>query len=152
MNQKFMQVTIIGMMMLVMTLPAQTADFGVRVGSYTDMEELFVGGELLTPLARHTYLNPNIEYILLEDATYMTFNLDAHYDFFHSRRAFMWAGAGLAIQYFDWDGKDNSNTETGLNLLMGLGFDTVGDVTPYIQGKLILGDYDDFVIGLGLRF
>ena len=152
MNRTSFLILIVGIILVVMNLPAQSAEFGLRVGSYTDADELFVGGEMLTPLTRYTYLNPNVEYVLFENATFMTFNLDVHYDFFHSRRTFMWAGAGLGIQYLDWEGKNNSSTETGLNLLLGLGFDAVGDATPYLQGKIILGDYDDFVIGIGLRF
>ena len=128
------------------------AKVGVRVGTYTDAEELFIGGEYLAPIANHTYINPNIEYVFLENATYLTLNLDLHYDFVETERIFLWAGGGLGIQYLDFEGDDNSSTEAGLNLLLGLGLLTQGSFIPYIQGKAILGDFDDFVLGIGVRF
>ena len=132
--------------------PHLKASVGLRIGSYTDADELFVGGEFNTRIAHRTYLNPNLEYVLVDNGTYMTINLDIHYDLLESRATYVWAGGGLALQYFDWEGDNNSNTEMGINLLAGVGLKTSGRVMPYIQGKIILGDADDFVLGLGIRF
>ena len=137
---------------LLVPLTVSKATVGVRLGTYTDAEELFIGAEYLAPVANHTYINPNIEYVFVENSTFLTFNLDLHYDFVETERIFLWAGGGLGIQYFDFEGDDNSSTEAGLNLLLGLGFIPQGDFIPYIQGKAILGDYDDFVLGIGVRF
>lgn len=139
---------------LVMTVFISTAkaDLGLRIGSYTDADELFIGGEYIAPLATRTYINPNIEYVFVDNATFMTFNLDVHYDFYQTGRATAWAGAGLGIQYWDFEGDDNSSTETGLNILAGIGLLTKADVMPYVQLKIILGEYDDVVLGIGIRF
>jgi len=49
-------------------------------------------------------------------------------------------------------GPPESDTELGLNLLVGVGFQ-VGPVLPYLQGKLILIDEDEQLVwAVGLRF
>jgi len=148
--KKFTFILITGIILFAMT-PSANATVGVRLGTYTDAEELFIGGEVVTPVSMHFYFNPNIEYIFLENTTFLTFNADFHYDFVETERTFIWGGAGLGIQYFDYEG-NNSTTEAGLNLLLGIGLKARGNVIPYLQGKFILGDYDDFAIGVGIRF
>jgi len=64
----------------------------------------------------------------------------------------MWAGGGLGMQYLDYDRINDSSTEAAVNLLLGLGFETQSHIIPYVQGKMILGDYDDLVLGIGIRF
>jgi hypothetical protein len=46
----------------------------------------------------------------------------------------------------------SSDTDVGPNLLFGIAIRTESSLTPYIEGKFILTDRDDFVIGVGLRF
>lgn len=125
--------------------------FGLRAGYYTDVEEAFVGAEYLTGIAPSIDFNPNIEYVLIDNMTYMTINLDSHYDFYNSRGGFVYLGAGLGISYFDIEGASDSETDTGLNLFAGAGI-ARSSVIPYIQAKMIIGDNDEFVIGFGLRF
>ena len=40
---------------------------GLRIGCYTDAEKAFLGGELLTPMARFIYFNPNVEYVFADN-------------------------------------------------------------------------------------
>jgi hypothetical protein len=126
--------------------------FGVRAGSYTDLEELFLGVDLLSPIGSHTYLNPNLEYVFIDYGTYLTANMDFHYDFDTRSPFFFWLGGGAGLAYFSPEGGGDSNSELALNILGGLGLKTRGSLVPYIQAKAILGDADDFVITLGLRF
>ena len=129
--------------------PAHAANFGVRTGFYTDAGEPFAGVELLFALGNRVYFNPNFEYVFTDDPDFMTFNLDAHYDFHTHSRAYVWAGAGLGILYSNPEVGDG-NTDVGLNLLFGVGLK--GNVIPYIQAKLIVSDSTEFVIAFGLRF
>ena len=127
---------------------------GVRAGQYTDIDELFLGVELLSPVSHNFVFSPNVEYVFVENSTYLTFNLDFHYDFYTSSPLFIWLGAGLGILYNNPDGPARSDTDLGANLLFGLALKTISSLTPYIQGKFILAgeDRDEFVIGIGLRF
>ncbi|MCB0265155.1 MAG: hypothetical protein KDE52_01400 [Calditrichaeota bacterium] len=129
---------------------AQTR-FGIRTGVYTDVEDAFIGGDLLIPYTNRVYLNPNIEYVFVDEATLMTLNFDGHYDFPANRGTQFWAGGGLGVIVVNGDGDNDSSTDVGVNLLGGVSFLT-RSVLPYIQGKLILSDNNEFVLAFGLRF
>ena len=106
---------------------------------------------MLVPIAHRIELNPNVEYIFGGGRTYMTFNLDAHYDFPSHRRAFFWVGAGLGLLYVNPDGPAPSNTDVGANFLAGVGL-TRGPVIPYFQVKLIASGNTEVALAFGLRF
>jgi len=124
---------------------------GLRIGYYTDAEKAFLGGEILTPIARSIYFNPNVEYVFADHVTFMTFNGDFHYDFPSRNPSFFWLGAGIAGVYVNPEGPPDGETKVRLNLLAGVGLSR-GSVIPYFQGKVILSDNAEFVVGFGLRF
>jgi hypothetical protein len=130
---------------------AAGADLGVRGGYYFDVEEPFVGVEFIAPVARRIYFNPNLEWVFVENLSYLTLNADFHYDFPTRGSNFVWAGAGLGLLRVDPEGPDNSDTDPALNLLAGIGFRT-GGVIPYFQAKLIVNDGSEFVLAFGVRF
>jgi hypothetical protein len=130
---------------------AQSPMVGFRTGAYADEGEAFVGGEFLARLFPRFYFNPNVEYVLVDNATFSTFNFDFHYDFPLRGRTFTYAGAGLGIQYLNPEGPVGSSTDPAANFLFGLGYNARGWV-PYIQAKVIAADNADFVIGGGIRF
>ena len=142
-------------LMSILALPARARNnvhFGVRTGVYTDPNDLFFGGELITPLSRSVFFNPNLEYVLIDHGTYTTFNFDFHYDFPTRSSTMIWAGAGPALVYTNPEGPEDGNTNLGVNLLFGLGFKTSGSLIPYVQVKGIMADNSDFVLGFGIRF
>ena len=143
-------VTVALALALASVAPAGARDmFGVRTGVYTDVDKPFIGIEGLFGVGHSIYLNPNAEFVFLDDPKYMTFNFDFHYDFHTRSRAYVWAGAGLGVLYSDPDVGD-SNTDVGLNLLFGVGLK--GRVVPYVQAKVVVADDSFFVIGFGVRF
>jgi hypothetical protein len=125
---------------------------GVRAGQYTDMDNFFLGGEFISRFGRNLYFVPNAEYVFVDRGTYLTFNFDLHYRFHTGSPLFFWAGGGLGFLYFNPPGHGDSNNDLGANLVFGAGIKTSGSFYPYFQGKLILGDNDEFVIGGGIRF
>ena len=131
--------------------PAAAADFGVRGGYYFDASEPFLGAEVILPVARRIYFNPNVEWVFVEDTTVLTLNADFHYDFPTRGSTFVWAGAGLGLLHSDPEGSDNSDTDPALNLLAGVGFRT-GGVVPYFQAKLIIDGGSEFALAFGVRF
>ena len=90
--------------------------------------------------------------MFVEKAKVGTGNLDFHVDLPVGDAVHLWAGAGLAVLYVDPDGAPESDTDLGLNLLAGVGFQ-VGAVIPYGQLKLlVLDDYEELVWAVGIRF
>jgi hypothetical protein len=124
---------------------------GVRGGYYFEIDEPFLGVELLVGISDSIYFNPNFEYVFTDNRDYMTFNFDFHYDFPTHGRSFVWAGAGLGLVYINPENRQESDTEAAANLLLGAGVAADG-VIPYIQAKLILKDNTEFALGVGLRF
>lgn len=131
-------------------------DFGLRGGVYTDAEEPFVGGEILFPIDGSFFLNPNLEYVLIDNGDFYTINLDFHYDFWSQRNLSAWVGAGAALIQTELDpprgrGQGVDETDFGVNLLAGVGASR-GVLRPYLQGKVVLSDDSEFVVAVGLRF
>jgi len=136
---------------------AAQVDFGVRGGVYTDIEEGFLGAELIMPVTGQWFFNPNIEYVFVDPGSLWTLNGDFHYDFAQSGNITFWAGGGPAILFRDFDDDrrgrrdDDEETDFGANLLAGLGA-TRGAIRPYGQVKVILSDDTEAVLAVGVRF
>lgn len=143
-----------------MPQPAEAVDFGVRGGFYSDSEAGFVGAELLTGISRHWYFNPNLEYVFVDDGNLYTLNADFHYDFPAQDDFYFWVGGGPALIFSEIDPPRNcrncegdDETDLGLNLLAGVGFgSTRAAIRPYLQGKVIVSDETEAVLGVGVRF
>jgi len=134
--------------------PPASADelmFGLRGGYYTKVEEPFLGAELLVPVAHRLYFNPNVEYVFVENGSYVTYNADFHYDFAVDRKSFFWLGGGLGVLRVNPEGPDNSSTDAAANFLAGIGF-RAGSAIPYFQAKLIAKSGTEFVVAFGVRF
>ncbi len=125
--------------------------FGVRTGLYTKQEQPFAGVELVVPLGHDLWANPNAEYVFGDGRTFMTFNMDFHYDFYSHRRAFVWVGAGLGVVYVNPTGPPPSSTDVAANFLAGVGL-SGGPVIPYVQVKVIAKGDTEAVLAFGLRF
>ncbi len=135
--------------------PSAFADdfkFGIRGGYYTKLDDAFLGGELLIPLDHRFFFNPNVEYVFVNDGTYITFNADFHYDFRSHSPAYVWLGAGLALVHDDPAGPDNTQDDVAANFLGGVGFRTGSSLIPYFQAKVIAKHDSIFSIAFGLRF
>lgn len=129
-------------------------DFGVRGGLYADVEELFLGLELLTRVGDSPWwFNPNVEFVFVDPGDLWTLNLDFHYDFdTDDRDTYVWAGGGPAVVFRDRGGRfDDDETDPGLNLLAGVGWQ-LEEIVPYLQGKILLADDSEAVIAVGVRF
>lgn len=141
---------------LALTAPASARaadlDFGVRAGAYLEDNDPFVGLELLMPIGKSDwYFNPNVEFVFADARDRVSANADFHYDFRQERDFYLWAGAGLAAIHTDADGRRDSETDLGANLLGGIGWRLSG-MTPYAQLKIVLADESEVVAGIGIRF
>jgi hypothetical protein len=137
---------------LASTTYADNGMFGLRVGSTTDPDDVFVGAEALLHVDGNLYFNPNVEYVFRDGSTDLSLNGDFHLDFGTSSRAFFWLGAGIAGLYTNPDGPVDEDIDPGLNLIAGLGF-RAGSAIPYIQPKFVVTQGDDYaMVAVGVRF
>ena len=134
---------------------AAEIDFGVRGGYYTDAEEAFLGADVLAQIGdSRWFFNPNVEFVFVDPGDLWTLNLDVHYDFeTDNDDVYVWAGGGPAIVFSDGGGRhDDDDTDPGLNLLAGVGWQ-LESIVPYLQGKILLADdNNEAVIAVGVRF
>jgi hypothetical protein len=148
--QSLLRAVVVPCLLLALAPAASAAQLGVRAGLYTEIDEPFVGVELLSHVGGALYFNPNVEYVFTDGSTYGTGNFDAHIDLPTGGTPYVWVGAGLALVYDNPDGPAEANVDAHANLLAGIGFRTGGAV-PYIQLKWITGA-DEFVAAAGIRF
>ena len=137
-------------------------DWGVRGGVYTDVEEGFLGGEILGQIGdTRWFYNPNVEVVFVDPGDLVTANADFHYDLVLGEPVDVWVGGGPALVFRDRgdrrgpgrfrdDGDDE--TDIGLNAQAGVGFNRGGAIPPYLQGKVLFSDDTEAVIAFGLRF
>jgi len=140
---------------LVLTPAVFAADFGIRGGRYSDLEEEFVGAEVVFDIGSLN-INPNLEYSLAEDITAGSANVDLTFDLGNFSRLTPYVGAGVGVFYVDDDFGDNTTDLLG-NLIGGVQFE-LDFLKPYAQVKYFRlledegGDNDDLAFTIGLRF
>ena len=103
--------------------PAFAQDGGIRGGISVDPDQFYFGGHLETsPLIDRLYFRPNVEVGFGDDLTLIGANMEFVYKFSTGRAWNLYAGGGpaLNIYMFDGDGDDDSETEAGLNILVGV--------------------------------
>lgn len=146
--------TALAVALAVTALPARAdgIDFGVRGGLYSDADAAFAGVELLFPVTRSWYFNPNFEYVFVDRGDLYTLNADVHYDLPVSGQSYVWLGGGPALIVRDPNrpGRDRK-TDVGLDLLAGIGWKG-GSIVPYVQGKVVVADNTEAVLAVGVRF
>lgn len=133
------------------------ADFGIRAGRYNEAGTEFVGAELLFDIGSIN-VNPNIEYLLEDDTTAGTVNVDVTVDVLNFARATPYLGAGVGLAYAEV-GDAGASTDIVGNLIGGVTFD-LDFLTPYAQLKYFRlldnedngGDDDELALTVGLRF
>jgi hypothetical protein len=138
---------------LALALPAipAAADLDLRVGAYTTgIDKPFAGIGFLSHAGHRLYLNPNVEYVFVDDGHFGTGNFDLHIDLPTDGHPYVWVGGGLALVYRDAPGPGGTSTKPRANILGGLGFPTGGSIV-YTQVKYITQE-GYWVFAGGIRF
>ena len=120
------------------------AGVGLQAGMSVNPDDFLIGVHFRShDLAENIYVVPSVE-AGFGDVTMIAGNLDGHYQFKTSSDLRPYVGAGLTINWFDWDG--GSDTKVGGSILAGI------DLTPkfYFETKVGLGDVPDwkFIVGV----
>ena len=120
----------------------------VHVGAHLEAGELFTNGVFL----------PNIEVGFGDDMTLFAFNPELVYRF-TTRSNSGWGfyiGAGLGVNFVQWDedwrGRDESDTDLGLNILGGMSRGLSSGNEFFLELKLGVSDSPDAKITAGLTF
>ena len=134
-------------------VPAQAAPIGwsAFVGNYFEgFDDFFAGAGARISLGTIT-VSPNAEYIFVDSGNAFTLNVDGTLTVLPLGVASGYVGGGIGLVTVDPDGGE-SDTNTGINLIAGVGFNAVV-LKPFAQFKYVFLDNDDLIgISVGTRF
>jgi hypothetical protein len=134
--------------LLLLAAPTASAQIGVRGGISFDPDQGYFGAHYETPpLIDRLFFRPSIELGLGDDLTHVGLNMEFIYKFARRRQNWtLYAGGGPAVNFYSRD--DNTNTEGGLNLMIG------AEQTRGLMFEAKFGVFDspDFKFGVGWTF
>jgi len=119
---------------------------GLSLGPH-DFDQFYFGGHIETsPLVERTHFRPNIEIGLGDDVTIVALNFEFVYRFPSRRPWHVFAGAGPALNVFDFEG--GTETEGGFNFLIGAEHRD----GLFFEFKIGVADSPDVKFGVGWAF
>lgn len=128
---------------------AQAQDAGVRGGLSVDPDQFYFGGHLETsPLIDRLHFRPNVEAGFGDNLTLIAANMEFVYKFPRRGDWGIYAGGGPALNIYMFDDVDDSETEGGLNVLLGV--ETQRGL--FFEFKVGAIDSPDFKFGVGWTF
>ena len=131
------------------TAPASAQDAGIRGGLSVDPDQFYFGGHLETsPLVDRLHFRPNVEVGFGNDLTLIAANMEFVYKFPNRRDWGLYAGGGPALNLDMFDRTDGSETDAGLNLLVGV----ESSRGLFFEFKVGAIDSPDFKFGVGWTF
>ena len=134
---------------LFLASPAAAQDGGLRGGITVDPDQFYFGGHFETsPLVDRLYFRPNIEVGFGDDLTLIAANMEFVYKFPSRSGWSLYACGGPALNVYMYDGDDNSDTDAGLNLLVGV----ESSRGLFFEFKMGVVDSPDFKFGVGWTF
>jgi hypothetical protein len=129
--------------------PAVAQDAGVRAGISVDPDQFYFGGHIETsPLVDRLHFRPNVEVGLGDDIVLIAANMEFVYKFPRRRAWGLYAGAGPALNVYMFDNRDDSETEGGFNVLIGV----ENSRGLFFEFKVGAIDSPDFKFGVGWTF
>jgi len=132
-----------------LTIPAAAQDAGLRAGLSVDPDQFYFGGHIETsPLVDRIHFRPNVEVGFGDDLTLIGANMEFVYKFPNRRDWGLFAGGGPALNVYMFDNVDDSETDAGLNLLLGV----ENSRGLFFEFKMGLIDSPDFKFGVGWTF
>ncbi len=132
-----------------LTAPAAAQNAGIRGGLTVDPDQVYFGGHVETsPLIDRLHFRPNVEVGFGDNLTLIAANMEFVYKFPNRRDWGLYAGGGPALNVYMFDGRDDSETEAGLNLLVGV----ESSRGLFFEFKMGAIDSPDFKFGVGWTF
>ena len=120
---------------------------GVQAGVSINPDQFFFGGHVeTTPLVDRVRFRPGVDVGIGDDLTLVAINFDFTYTFAGRRPWNLYAGAGPAINWYNFDG--GSETEAGFNFLVG----AKNAKGLFFEMKVGTLDSPDLKFGVGYSF
>jgi len=131
---------------------AQTSrlHIGPHVAYTFDAEELGLGGQFSLPLGQRLEFYPSFDVYFVDPGSFWALNADIKYRA-SSGGTLDWLYLGTGLNLANRSVNGNSNTDAGLNLIVGLE-SLKGWIHPFAEGRLTVGDESTFQIAGGLNF
>jgi hypothetical protein len=130
-------------------VPAEAQDAGVRGGISIDPDQFYFGGHIETgALIDRLHFRPNVEVGFGDDIMLIGVNMEFVYKFPARRGWNVYAGGGPALNIYTFEDTDDSETEAGLNILIGA--EQSGGLM--FEFKIGAIDSPDFKFGVGWTF
>jgi len=136
-------------LVVVSAVPAAAQDAGVRAGISIDPDQFYFGGHIETgALIDRLHFRPNVEIGFGDDIVLIGVNMEFVYKFPARRGWSLYAGGGPALNVYTFEDTDDSETEAGLNLLIG------AEQSSGLMFEFKIGAIDspDFKFGVGWTF
>ena len=113
-------VSFVVVMTVISVIPAQAQDAGVRGGISVTPDQFYFGGHIETsPLVDRLTFRPNVEIGFGQDIMLIAANMEFAYKFPRRGDWGLYAGGGPALNVYTFDGVDDSQSEAGLNVMIG---------------------------------
>jgi opacity protein-like surface antigen len=131
---------------------------GPRVGVSIDPDQIVFGGQVYVgEIAPDLTLEPNLEIGIGDDLTVVAANFDLLYHFSIQGSAWRpYAGGGVGVNFISWDApaplRDDSETEVGLNLILGAGAPTRSGNRFFTELRFGVGDIPELKLMVGWNF
>jgi hypothetical protein len=142
----------VGTTLAVTASPAAATPVGwdARGGWYTESDAFFLGGGARIGLGAITF-NPTAEYLFVDQGSSYSLNLDGTMTVLPLGVGSGWLGGGVGF-YTTKPDHGRSSTDTGFNLLAGVGLNSI-PLKPYAQFKYVVMDGSDpACFAFGVRF
>jgi outer membrane immunogenic protein len=120
-----------------------------------DVDETGIGVVAEFGVAQKVSIAPQfILYFPGNDYSFFELNVNANYYFFNQDVFELYGLGGLNFARAGYDGPagNDSNSELGLNLGIGSNFQFGKNFVPFAEFRFTIGEYDQFALGLGVKF
>src|SRR5687767_7946293 len=134
---------------VVSAAPAAAQDAGVRGGISVDPDQFYFGGHIETgALIDRLHFRPNVEIGFGDDLMLIGVNMEFVYKFPARRGWNLYAGGGPALNIYTFEDTDDSETDAGLNIVIG------AEQSSGLMFEFKIGAIDspDFKFGVGWTF
>lgn len=147
----FVRVAAVAALLVPAACTAAPIGWSASAGWYTNgIEDFFLGAGARISLGTIT-VSPNAEWIFVDSGSSYTLNVDGTLSVLPLGVASGYLGGGMGFYTTDPENGD-SNTETGINVIAGVGLNAV-PLKPFAQIKYVFLDGDDpLAFSIGARF